>query len=348
MTRVPGNVPHGKITAFTGFGWEYFKRRTAARTPSEMTKTHLWAGQTICEMTLRKGLGAARGVYTFNSAGLEILQAAQDRGMHAITEQTIVPRETEHRLLSEEQAAFPGWERTLADDECLARFIAREHEEWESAKIILCGSEFVRQGIADCGGPVDRCKVVHYGVDLDLSSQGRLQNKGPLSVLTVGAVGLRKGAPYILRAAKELKGHVNFRIVGSIGVLPEIERELREHVELTGAVPRSKVLEHYAWADVFLLPSLCEGSAIVTYEALACGLPVICTRNTGSVIRDGVEGYIIPIRDPDAISEKLELLASDRDLLRELSDNSLRRKHFCSLASYEGRLLNALFPEDAE
>ena len=65
-------------------------------------------------------------------------------------------------------------------------------------------------------------------------------------------------------------------------------------MELAGPVPRSVVAEHYAWADVFLLPSVCEGSATATYEAIASGIPVICTPNAGSVIEDGRQGFRSP------------------------------------------------------
>jgi glycosyltransferase involved in cell wall biosynthesis len=64
----------------------------------------------------------------------------------------------------------------------------------------------------------------------------------------------------------------------------------------------------YAWADVFLLPSICEGSAMVTYEALSWGLPVITTHNAGSIVRDTVDGWLVPIRDSEAIAKKLLII----------------------------------------
>jgi len=99
---------------------------------------------------------------------------------------------------------------------------------------------------------------------------------------------------------------------------------------------------HYSWADVFLLPSLCEGSATVCYEALAAGLPVITTPNAGSVVRDGVDGFIVPIRDAEAIAEKLDLLAKDRDLLAAMSANAVARSREFTLAKYSERLVATL------
>jgi len=155
-------------------------------------------------------------------------------------------------------------------------------------------------------------------------------------------VGLRKGSPYVLAAAKLLPGRACFRMVGPISVQSLALEQLRQHVEVLGPVPRSTVREHYAWADVFLLPSLCEGSATVTYEALACGVPVIATPNTGSIVREGVDGFIVPIRDPEAIAAKLELFISQPDLLETMSRNCHEGAREGSLAGYARRLNQAL------
>ena len=107
-------------------------------------------------------------------------------------------------------------------------------------------------------------------------------------------------------------------------------------------MPRSEIAQHFDWADVFLLPSLCEGSATVTYEALGHGLPVVCTPNTGSVVRDGMEGFIVPAGDPTALVGRLETLLADPVLLENLSLNAKDRAHEYTLAEYGCRLLAAL------
>ncbi|MCK4375945.1 MAG: glycosyltransferase family 4 protein, partial [Candidatus Brocadiae bacterium] len=114
------------------------------------------------------------------------------------------------------------------------------------------------------------------------------------------------------------------------------------NVEVVGPVPRDEVMMHYRWADVFCLPSICEGSATVTYEALAAGLPVVTTSNTGSIVRDGVEGFIVPIRDSDAIADALARLLKDRQLLRDMSQAALDRSAYGSLDAYGERLVSAL------
>ncbi len=163
-------------------------------------------------------------------------------------------------------------------------------------------------------------------------------------MLTVGTVCLRKGLPYVAQVAEALRGGMTFRVVGPCRLLDAGLQKLRPVVELAGAVPRSEVQAHFEWADVFLFPSLCEGTATVCYEALAAGLPVICTPNAGSVVRDGIEGFLVPIRDTPAIVDRLRKLDGDRPLLARMSEAALARREYFSMSTYAARLKQALSP----
>jgi glycosyltransferase involved in cell wall biosynthesis len=354
LSRVPRGVPPALITAFTDFGLEYARRLNTAAT--ERLAVYLWAGTEFCRRILEKGFGRAGAVFTFNSAGLEILQCARREGLRAVMEQTIAPMRVELELSKQERARFANWEIVSESSDGAAEYCQREEAEWQAAEVILCGSEFVRDGVAQCCGPAEKCVVVPYGVDLPslhrgeggrrpdevapLNLQPSILNR-PLRVLTVGVVGLRKGSPYVMEAAKQLKDKAVFRMVGSIGVTSQAEAQLREHVELTGPVPRSDIAQHFAWADVFLLPSICEGSAAVTYEALGYGLPVICTPNAGSVVRDGLEGFIVPVRDATAIAGRIDQLAQDVGLRAQMAAQAKARAAEFTVEAYGRRLLAA-------
>ena len=340
--RVPRQIPTKLITAFSGFGFEYVRRLSRAVSASEVTKTFLWAGKTFNRLILQQGLRGT-GVYTFNSAGLEILNAAKQQGLTAIMEQTIAAHQIEYHLLQEEQELHPGWSEPMAKNEYRQEYMDREQQEWSQADTILCGSEFVRDSIGKCGGPIERCLVVPYGVDTEFQVPLKTaSHHRPLRVLTIGSVGLRKGSPYVLEAAKRLTGKAVFRMVGPIKASAQAVSSLQEHLELVGQVPRSQIHQHYAWADVFLLPSICEGSAVATYEALACGLPVITTPNTGSIVRNNIDGYIVPIRDVDAIVNKLELLSGQPNLWQHMKIQTRERRQYGSLDKYTERFLNLL------
>ena len=371
LDRVPENVPTSRVTAFTDLGFEYARRLRAAKSPGDATAVFLWNDSEFCSRVIASPWGNARAVFTFNNAGLEILKLARNRGLITVMEQSIAPRMVEQGLLDEQHALNPGWQEAHVNSS-QTRYSERQAAEWELADLIICGSDFVCEGIRKCHGPVEQCVVVPYGVDSQLPNKGgkcqnkedRLnrpesfydpqsstpraeQNGHPLRVLTVGSVGLRKGAPAVYEAAKTLKDRAQFRWVGGIEVLPQAAERMRAYVELTGSVPRSEVHTHFAWADVFLLPSVCEGSATVTYEALAWGLPVICTPNTGSVVRDGMEGFIVPVNDAHAIVECLELLLGDRDKIEGMSTSAKRRAREFTVTAYGQRLLKALIGIEA-
>jgi glycosyltransferase involved in cell wall biosynthesis len=271
------------------------------------------------------------------------MRHAKGLGLTNILEQPSAPQEIEAGLLAGEWERFPDWEER-PDSNGFVRLLGnQEWSEWDSADIVLCPSEFVRDGIASCGGPVDRCAVIPYGLDLtgrghSFSDRVKRKRSGPLRVLTVGSVRLQKGPQYTLAAAKMLGGAAEFRIVGPLLVSEGARKELSRHIQLIGSVPRSEVARHYAWADVFLLPSVCEGFGLVLLEALAEGLPVVTTPNAGSVVRDDADGFVVPIRDPEAIADRLQRFVTDPSLLASMSANACERAEAFSICHYTGSL----------
>jgi glycosyltransferase involved in cell wall biosynthesis len=257
-------------------------------------------------------------------------------------EQTLAPCTIEEDLLKVERERYPQWTPKVTKDPLMGALAEREQMEWRAADLIVCGSEFVREGIRATGGPVDCCAVVPYGVRPPAQVPSRRFLHRPLRVLTVGAVELRKGAPYVLEAARHLMGKAEFRMAGRLNVTPHAQDLLSSHVSLLGVVPRSEIYQQFAWADVFLLPSICEGSATVCYEALSYGLPVITTPNAGSVVRDSVDGFIVPIRNAEAIVDRIEHLADNEEVWSRMSQNALERAAEFTLDGYGQRLLKEL------
>jgi glycosyltransferase involved in cell wall biosynthesis len=116
---------------------------------------------------------------------------------------------------------------------------------------------------------------------------------------------------------------------------------------LIGAIPRNLIFSQFQWADVFFLPSVCEGSATVTYEALMSGLPVIATPNTGSVVTDGINGFIVPARDTQAMADRLRCLHRDRNLLFKMQEATQHSTEIASFEAYGRRLRQALSADAA-
>ncbi len=340
--RVPADIPEEKIVSFNAMGLEYYRRRKSVGPDGFATAAHIWAGKELCRRVIRTGLGYASAVFTYNSAGLELLRHARNSGKLAVMEQTIAAGLFEDKLLKEEQSIHNGWATLFSTDPLRSAIIEREQMEWEASDLILCGSEFVRESILASGGPIARCRLLPYGIRPPATTPAKVLRHRPLRVLTVGAVGLRKGAPYVLVAARILKREAEFRMAGQLDISVDAQKMLSEHVTLLGAVPRSEIHRQFEWADVFLLPTLCEGSATVCYEALAHGLPVITTPNAGSVVRDGIDGFIVPIRDVAAIVDRIERLIEDEDLWAAMARNAQERAADYTVEKYGERLLTVL------
>ena len=96
----------------------------------------------------------------------------------------------------------------------------------------------------------------------------------------------------------------------------------------------------FSESTVFVLPSITEGSAKTTYEAMAAGLPVITTLNAGSVVRDGIDGFIVPIRDHATIREKLDYLYENREVAREMGESARMQVAAFSWDAYEKRMIH--------
>ncbi|MBM4276213.1 MAG: glycosyltransferase family 4 protein, partial [Deltaproteobacteria bacterium] len=159
----------------------------------------------------------------------------------------------------------------------------------------------------------------------------------------VGGVSLGKGPQYLFKALEILDTRkISARMVGPVTIVEPYRTWLRERVELVGYRPRPEMRRHYEWGDLFVFPSICEGSATVNYEALAAGLPVITTPNAGSVVRDGVEGFIAPIRDAASLAARIELLAANPGLLAHMAQKARERAAEFSWERYSERLAGTL------
>ncbi|OWV84513.1 glycosyltransferase family 4 protein [Rhizobium sp. R693] len=342
--RQPKNVSPNLITIFPAFGIRSALRRMRGKDVVDETSHALWAGAYFSRLVAQSGFHGADGIYAFSGDALEQMRAAKQQGLWTALEQMIAPRDVLEQLLQEEAQSFPDWTGPLPKNAFARIFADREKAEWNIADLIICPSEFVRRHVVASGGDESRCVVVPYGVDVRSPVTRPRRLPGPLRVLTAGAVGLRKGSPYVVQAAQLLGGSATFRMVGPCNLPETLLNKLASSVELAGIIPRAAMAEQYRWADIFLLPSICEGSATVIYEALAAGLPVITTENTGSVVRDGKEGFVVPLRDSQAIAQAIERLAKDEELRAEMSVNAFRQAADFTVEKYGTRLLAAIAP----
>ncbi|NQT52316.1 glycosyltransferase family 4 protein [bacterium] len=246
----------------------------------------------------------------WNSHCLASLQRARALGATTFVERASAHSAVQARLLEEEHERFG-----LRAPPRLRRLVERSVAEYEVADYIRIPSDFVRQSFLDEGVP--EAKLVQGPFGVDASRFTPQPEPAVFTALSVGHVDLRKGALDLLEAWQRmgassaaadaprlvLRGWVD----DAIAPLVDAYRS-RCRFETPGFT--QDVATAYADASVLVLPAIEDGYPLVVLEAMASGRPVIVSENTGSkdAVRDGVDGFVVPVRSPDALAEKLAWL----------------------------------------
>jgi alpha-maltose-1-phosphate synthase len=209
----------------------------------------------------------------------------------------------------------------VLDREELAWLHERRLHELELADRILVPSEHIAQTLARYGTEPSKIAIVPYAADTRRFRPPLEKRHGPeCTFLFAGGITQRKGIKYLLEAWRKIRRPGwRLQLIGALPSDPGPLADYLDDVEYLGRVAHAEMPARMAEADVFVFPSLFEGSAVVTYEALASGLPSIVTANAGSVVRDGVEGFIVPPRDIDALAERMGRLGTDASLRQACS-----------------------------
>lgn len=347
LGRSSNDLPTDKVRANNLLGLRYALARKLSSDQDHLDSIFSNFSSKFAAWVANDNLDDVQAIYAINSAALELFQKAKSLNIHCILEQIIAPFALLDRLLHEEYALWMGWEEKPPTRYGIA-LSERETQEWALSDRILAGSQFVVDGLIGCGVPQERCVIVPYTVDVHRftpkSVDFKRSRSQKLRILFVGSVSLRKGIQYLYEALKILNSDsYEVKIVGKNYLGKEITQRLQDRCQLLGLVPRTQVVELFHWADLLVLPSICEGSALVTYEALSSGLPVVTTPNAGSVVVDGVDGFIVPIRDPEALACVLEKTLHNPEMLILMSQAARRHaEQELSLEAYQERLVRAI------
>lgn len=333
----PG-LQSARVKSFDFKGIQYSRALKSARSRSEQTRIFLDTGLWFARKSASILSENTEGIYAFNSVAEPLFENPKFRNSRKVLEQTLAPRHTEQKILAEE---YKRRNLDFPKDFNSPEYEQREIREWELADIILCGSEFVKKSMIKLGAQSEKISVVPYGVDIHINEQPEiLSEKDSLHILFAGNGGIRKGLPYLLEAATAFGKEITIHVAGN----PEMPEEMlpsADHIIYHGQVPRSKMQDLYQKCSVFVLPSLCEGSATVIYEAMASGLAIICTPNCGSVVTDQKEGVIIPTANTTAIKNAITQFLDDSDFLINCRQQALQTAALHTTAEYKKRVLAA-------
>ena len=283
--------------------------------------------------------------HCLTSFGLQSHRAARERfGALTVCDRGSTHIEFQNEILRDEFARF-GMQFPGID----SRIIERELAEYAACDLIMVASTFAMNTFVDRGVPREKLRLNPYGVDLAIFRR-EPKRDSTFRVLVVGTVSLRKGVQYLLEAMAGLKlADAELCVLGAIE--PEMRQVMAKYegsFRYVGVIARSELYRHYSQASVLVLPSIEDGFGLVQAQAMACGVPVVATANTGAtdLFTDGVEGFIVPIRDAREIREKLRLLYEDPARRDRMGEAALARvREFGGWEDYGER--SAAFYSDA-
>jgi glycosyltransferase involved in cell wall biosynthesis len=247
-------------------------------------------------------------IYHYRSGyGRDSVAAAKGKGMIALCDHSIAHPQVLDYLVDNEGHLPPSGHRARP-----GRIWRHVLEDIEQADHVLVNSDFVKETFIHCGFDPQRISVLYTGVDerfLSLVPARSFGERKPVRLMFAGDMGRRKGGRILLQALQRIRD-LPWEFVAVGNIAPELRAEFAElfqdeRVSVRGHLSWSELAQAMSEADLFVFPSLAEGSARVIFMAMACGCSIITTPNSGSVVREGEHGRVIALGDVEALERAL-------------------------------------------
>ena len=246
-------------------------------------------------------------LFAYSYAALELLRFGKAQGWRTVLGQ-IDPGPAEEAIVQAEHARHPQYRTNFAP--APAYYWQDWREECALADLILVNSPWSRDALVGEGIPAGKLSVVPLAYEPGRSKAvpkrypPRFDEARPLRVLFLGQINLRKGVARLLEAARMLRDEsVEFWMVGPVQIDDLARHAAGTRCRWMGAAPRQIAASYYEEADVFVLPTLSDGFALTQLEAFEQRLPVIASAHCGQVVRDGIDGRILPVVSAEAIAD---------------------------------------------
>ncbi len=296
--------------------------------------------------TARRVVPGLAAVIGYHSTARRTFETARARGVPTVLDYPIPPWQVIERVMSEEAKLVPSYAPTL-QGHYFERWRKRRFDaEVAAADRLIMLSSYHKRTFESIGVEPDRMFIAPLCVDLDLFTPAPEPPEGTFRVAFVGQITQRKGVSYLVEGFRRAQlADAELLLIGRpIGTTaPWSETPRVRHV---APMPRFRLPDVLRSAHVTALPSLIEGFGATSLEGMACGLPAIVSENSmaDDVIDDGVDGWVLPIRDPDAIADRLRRLYDDRDLQRQMGRAARAKAEQYPWRRYGQAVLDGLSP----
>jgi glycosyltransferase involved in cell wall biosynthesis len=260
----------------------------------------------------------------WSSFSLYSLRRAKKSGAVTILERGSSHISYQQQILKEEYEKFG-----LKIRGAHPKVLEKELKEYEESDYIEVPSSFAKRTFLQYG--INEEKLIQGFRGVDLSEFRQIPKRDDVfRIVYVGGMSLRKGVHYLLQAFYELNLlDTELWLIGTMSedIMPFLKKYNNGRILCKGPYPQKELYKYYSQGSVFILMSIEEGFSNVIVQAMACGLPAICTTNTGGedIIRNGIDGFIIPIRNVDALKEKIVYLYRYPQVSKEMGKQARKR-----------------------
>lgn len=334
---------------FTKLGWTWFTRPESGW--SSIDAVYSGLDRTVASRLPKLKKAGIDAVYGYEDGALESFTVAKKLGMKCIYELPIAYWQTGRDLMQQEASRKPQWEITLGGGtrDSLAK-LDRKTKELELADVVIVSSSFVEDSLPEWASN-KRVIMSPFGSPASSATTTNVAdnikggNTSKLRVLFVGSMGQRKGLSDLFDAVKLLnRDDLELVVMGSLLAPMEFYRSELSNFTFEAGRSNDQVLALMRSCDVFCLPSIVEGRALVMQEAMSQGLPIIITPNTGGsdlVIAEQT-GFLVPIRSPEQIAEKLEWFLNNREKIPEMGEMAKKHAAGYTWESYANTIVNEI------
>jgi glycosyltransferase involved in cell wall biosynthesis len=301
-----------------------------------------------CLLNARKN--GVNAVYAYEDGALQSFTKAKELGIKCIYDLPIAYWAFGRQLMLEEAERLPDWAVTLAGGvKDSSAKLDRKVQELTLANTVIVPSKFVQDSLPSGICANKRIVLSPFGSptlnrkDINLIAKKDFQK--PLRVLFAGSMGQRKGLGDLFAAIQLLNTrNIELVVMGSLIEPLSFYKKALPNFTYEHGRAHDEVLALMGSCDVFCLPSIVEGRALVMQEAMSQGLPLIITPNTGGedLIIEGKTGFLVPIRRPDIIAEKLDWFLHNRHLIPSMAENAKIHAAKYTWDNYTNTIINSL------
>jgi glycosyltransferase involved in cell wall biosynthesis len=197
----------------------------------------------------------------------------------------------------------------------------RSIESFELTDFIISPSKWVTKTLLHATLKSDKIFEINYGVHFQ-DDKINYDKDDKLSIVFAGGLKRTKGIIELLKAINKLPNlNIKVNIFGRMynDIKDEVELLKTDTIEFHGFT--KNIIEEYKKNDLYVYPTYFEGSSKTVFEAMSCGLPVITTENAGSIVRDGLDGFIVPVNDINCLAEKIKYFHENRKQIEIMGRN---------------------------